>query len=297
MGTVKSEKGKAKTTFHSPRNLSVTTEDIEESRVAISITKGSGSKLKKGRPKKGAAYNGEDEHEAEVIEGGQGSGDEDNECDEDDDGDEDGPLNADNECDEDDDGDEGDKGHEVEDVNEGAELEANEEDDTTDSEFVDSGYSLEDDDRRIVDDTIVDTMIGNAKRGEGVRNQHPKEVIDARDVEDTPLNDEREYSDGLHSADDSEANGDDPKFEKGLKFRDAAQLRETVWSHSIKHGAFSIKLKRNEKWNISAKCEKNCPWRLYASRMYNEDSMQVKTYVGKHECPRIWREKPNCKMA
>ena len=31
--------------------------------------------------------------------------------------------------------------------------------------------------------------------------------------------------------------------------------------------------------------------------MYNEDSIQVKTYVGKHECPRIWRENPNCKMA
>ncbi|CAN6715315.1 unnamed protein product [Malus baccata var. baccata] len=90
---------------------------------------------------------------------------------------------------------------------------------------------------------------------------------------------------------------DDPKFENGLKFRDAAQLRETVWSHSIKHGAPSIKLKRNEKWKISARCEKNCQWRLYASRMYNEDSMQVKTYVGKHECSRIWRENPNCKMA
>ncbi|XP_028962300.1 uncharacterized protein [Malus domestica] len=90
---------------------------------------------------------------------------------------------------------------------------------------------------------------------------------------------------------------DAPKFEKRLKFRDAAQLREAVWSHSIKHDAPFIKLKRNEKWKISARCEKNCPWRLYASRMYNEDSIQVKTYVGKHECPRIWRENPNCKVA
>ncbi|XP_070672413.1 uncharacterized protein [Malus domestica] len=53
----------------------------------------------------------------------------------------------------------------------------------------------------------------------------------------------------------------------------------------------------NENWKISARCEKNCPWRLYASRMYNEDSIQVKTYVGKHECPRIWKESPNCKVA
>lgn len=188
----------------------------------------------------------------------------------------------------------------------------NAEDDTTDSEFVDSDYSLEDDDRRAVDDTAVESVVGDAERGEGVGNQHPEDVIDARDVQDVPLDDARQDSDGLHSVDDSgsecdekviypefneEADMDDPKFEKGLKFRDAAQLREAVWSHSIKHGAPSIKLKRNEKWKISARCEKNCPWRLYASRMYNEDSMQVKTYVGKHECPRIWRENPNCKVA
>ncbi|RXI02185.1 hypothetical protein DVH24_026715 [Malus domestica] len=78
--------------------------DIEESRVAISITKGNGSKLKKGRAKRGVddlekrlcllndiAYNGDDEHEAK-----------------------DGPLNVDNE------------GDETKEVNEGAEIEANE---------------------------------------------------------------------------------------------------------------------------------------------------------------------------
>ncbi|KAB2628452.1 histone chaperone RTT106-like [Pyrus ussuriensis x Pyrus communis] len=90
---------------------SVIIEDIEESRVAISITKGSGSKLKKGRAKRGAddlekrlcllndiAYNGDDEHEAEATEGGQGSRYEA----------EDGPLNADNE------GDETEEGYEAE---------------------------------------------------------------------------------------------------------------------------------------------------------------------------------------
>ncbi|XP_048425727.1 uncharacterized protein LOC125470543 [Pyrus x bretschneideri] len=213
-------------------------EDIEESRVAISVTKGSGSKLKKGRAKGGAdhlekwlcllndiAYNCDDERGAEATEGGQGSGDKV----------EDGPLNADNE------GDENEKGHEAEEVNERAELEANEEDNTTDSEFVDSDYSLEDDDRRAVDDTVVESVIRDAERGEGVENQHLEEVIDARDV--------------IYP----EFNEDDPEFEKGLKFRDAAQLRKTV--------------------------------------IYNEDSMQVKTYVGKHERLRIWRENPNCKVA
>ncbi|KAM1263374.1 hypothetical protein ACFXTH_028383 [Malus domestica] len=272
-------------------------EYIEESRLVILITKGSGSKLKKGKAKRGA-----DDLEKWLcllnniayI---------------------DGPLNADNKGDEDDEGDEIEEGHEAEEVNEGTEVEANEvnaEDDTTDIEFMDSNYSLEDDDRRAVDDTVVESVVGDAERGEWVGNQHPEEVIDARDVEDVPLDDERQDLDGLHSVDDSgsecdekviyhefneEADRDDPKFEKGLKFRVAAQLREAVWFHSIKHDAPSIKLKMNEKWKISAMCEKNCPWRLYASRMYNEYSMQGKTYVGKHECLRIWRENPNCKVA
>ncbi|XP_050141083.1 U3 small nucleolar RNA-associated protein 18-like [Malus sylvestris] len=260
---------------------SVIIEDIEESRVAISITKGSGSKLKKGRAKRSAddlekrlcllndiAYNSDDEHEDEATEGGQGSGDEA----------ENGPLNADDE------GDETEEGHEAEEVNEGTVVETNKvnaEDDITDNEFVDSDYSLEDDDRRVVDDTTVESVVGDTERGERVTerdervgNQHPKDVIDARDVEDVPLDDERQDSDGLHNVDDSgsecdekvnypefneEADRDDPKFEKGLKFRDAAHLREAVWSHSIKHDAPFIKLNRNEKWKISARCEKNCP--------------------------------------
>ncbi|KAM2240820.1 hypothetical protein ACFXTI_010187 [Malus domestica] len=67
----------------------------------------------------------------------------------------------------------------------------NAEDDTTDNEFVDSDYSLEDDDRRAVDDTAIESVVGDAERGEGVGNQHPEDVIDARDVEDVPLDDER----------------------------------------------------------------------------------------------------------
>ncbi|XP_070672602.1 uncharacterized protein [Malus domestica] len=152
-----------------------------------------------------------------------------------------------------------------------------------------------------------DDTTDNAERGEGVGNQLPEDVIDANDVEDVPLDDERQDSDGLHSVDDSgsecdekviyhefneEADRDDPKFEKGLKFRDDAQLREAVWSHSIKHGAHFIKLKMNEKWKISSRCENNCPWRLenpnckvawlmkrYVDKFSLNPSMPITTFV------------------
>ncbi|KAB2636855.1 hypothetical protein D8674_027389 [Pyrus ussuriensis x Pyrus communis] len=185
---------------------------------------GNGSKLNKGKAK-GA------------TEGGQGSGDKV----------EDGLLNADNE------GDENEEGHEAEEVNEGAELEANEEDDIIDSEFVDSDYSLEDDDRRAIDDTVVESVIRDAERGEGVENQHLEEVIDARDVEDVPLDDERQDLDDLHSVD-----------------------------------------------NLGLECDKKVIYHEFNEddpKIYNEDLMQVKTHVGKHERLRIWRENPNCKVA
>ncbi|TQD71293.1 hypothetical protein C1H46_043177 [Malus baccata] len=94
------------------------------------------------------AYNGDDEHEAE-----------------------DGPLNANDEGDESDEGDETEEGREIEEVNERAEVEANDvnaEDDSTDSEFVDCDYSLEDDDCRVVDDTVVENVIGDAEGGKDV---------------------------------------------------------------------------------------------------------------------------------
>ncbi|KAM2558091.1 hypothetical protein TB2_015135 [Malus domestica] len=108
----------------------------------------------------------------------------------------------------------------------------NAEDDTANSEFVDSDYSLEDDDCRAVDDTVVESVIGDVERGEGVGNQHPEEVIDARDVENVPLDYEKQDSNGMHSVDDSslecdkkimypefneEVDRDDPRFEKGIE--------------------------------------------------------------------------------
>ncbi|RXH77564.1 hypothetical protein DVH24_039535 [Malus domestica] len=74
----------------------------------------------------------------------------------------------------------------------------NAKDDTTNSEFVDSDYSLEDDDCRAVVDTVVESVIGDAERGEGVGNQHLEKVIDARDVENVPLDYEKQDSNGMH---------------------------------------------------------------------------------------------------
>lgn len=144
----------------------------------------------------------------------------------------------------------------------------NADEDIIDNVFVDSGYTLDGDDGGAIDETIVDTILREVERGEGfgnsgVRdNQHFEEIVDANVVKDVPLNNGRENLDGLHNIDESgskvdekiiylmfneEVDKDDLKFEKWLKFRDVTLLRDAVWSHSIRHGAHSIWLKKNER--------------------------------------------------
>ena len=53
----------------------------------------------------------------------------------------------------------------------------NAEDDTTDIEFMDSNYSLEDDDRRAVDDTAVESVVGNAERVKGLGTNIQKTLL------------------------------------------------------------------------------------------------------------------------
>lgn len=81
----------------------------------------------------------------------------------------------------------------------------------------------------------------------------------------------------------------DPKFELGMCFVDTATFRKAVRQHSITKGReviFTI----NDKYKVQAKCKhETCPWLIYASKVQNEDTMQVKKYNAKHKCPRLQR--------
>ncbi|KAK6122741.1 hypothetical protein DH2020_043521 [Rehmannia glutinosa] len=80
----------------------------------------------------------------------------------------------------------------------------------------------------------------------------------------------------------------DPKFELGMRFHDIATLSQ-IRQHSIKQGR-DVKFTINLSYKVQSKCKHGkCPWVIYASKLPKEDTVQVKTYNGKHKGPRTQR--------
>ncbi|PKI34156.1 hypothetical protein CRG98_045435 [Punica granatum] len=79
---------------------------------------------------------------------------------------------------------------------------------------------------------------------------------------------------------------DDPKFEVELCFTDTDILRAAIRQHSRVHGR-DIKFTKNDRFKVQAKCKtETCPWKLYASKLPNDDTMMIKTLHGVHKCYR-----------
>ncbi|KAK6156803.1 hypothetical protein DH2020_011051 [Rehmannia glutinosa] len=92
-----------------------------------------------------------------------------------------------------------------------------------------------------------------------------------------------------HPVFNHKANISDPKFELGMQFPDIATFRSAVRQHTIKQGR-DVKFTINLSYKVQAKCKHGkCPWVIYASKLPKEDTVQVKTYNGKHKCPRTQR--------
>ncbi|KAL3849414.1 hypothetical protein ACJIZ3_011296 [Penstemon smallii] len=79
---------------------------------------------------------------------------------------------------------------------------------------------------------------------------------------------------------------DDPKFQVGLCFPNTDSFRLAVIQHSILHGR-DIKFPKNDKDRVQVKCKhKSCPWKIFASQIQGEATLQIKTLHAVHECTR-----------
>jgi hypothetical protein len=65
-------------------------------------------------------------------------------------------------------------------------------------------------------------------------------------------------------------------------------LKKAVREHSCKHRK-DIKFPKNDRLRALAKCEKGCPWELYASWDSRTKAFMVKRYQGKHTCESKWQ--------
>ncbi|KAG8364578.1 hypothetical protein BUALT_Bualt18G0011900 [Buddleja alternifolia] len=76
----------------------------------------------------------------------------------------------------------------------------------------------------------------------------------------------------------------EPTLSLGMKFTTKTDFRELVHSHAILTRR-SIKITSNDKFRVYAKCaDKDCAWRVHATKLVDEATFQIRSYVPKYTC-------------
>lgn len=176
-------------------------------------------------------------------------------------------------------------------------------DSSSDSDFVDSDYEWQDDDDDLFDDNVDGEVedLGlrrktfNHKKATGSKLKGKK--VCAEDCSEQALLDD-EGMQLPHNSDNEDDitlnfksfNPEDinnPIFKVGIVFSSVELLRKAITEYSLKNRV-DIKLPRNDRERVKAHCAEGCPWNLYASMDSRVKSFTVKTYVPQHKCKKEW---------
>ncbi|CAL2278488.1 unnamed protein product [Prunus armeniaca] len=123
----------------------------------------------------------------------------------------------------------------------------------------------------------------------------PKDFVDAACEEDSDTNSEKGFDSPNYSSNEEgermrkfpefcKFDLDNPKFEKGMLFGSKEVLKKAVKNYAVQ-GNYHIKFVKNDKRRIIAQC-KNYTWKMHASFMQLEQTLQIKTFINKHICHR-----------
>ncbi|XP_022862880.1 uncharacterized protein LOC111383052 [Olea europaea var. sylvestris] len=83
-------------------------------------------------------------------------------------------------------------------------------------------------------------------------------------------------------------NMEDPVFKTGLIFESKAVLKAAITSHSVTNSR-EIKFKKDDARRLRAKCKRDCPWVLYATKEHGKASWAIKTFVEEHTYPMVYK--------
>lgn len=89
-----------------------------------------------------------------------------------------------------------------------------------------------------------------------------------------------------------DADMENPEFKVHMLFATKEVFVKAVRMHSIVDRR-DIKLVKNDKARVRARCAGSCPWECYARKKDNEPTFEVRTYLGKHTCKKVWNTR-NC---
>lgn len=146
-------------------------------------------------------------------------------------------------------------------------------------EIVDSDYDLEDGDDDLAQEQLHPLQ---DKKGKKVIEECNSED----DTLDAPDSDEDEIKFNFKSFTPSDMH--DPKFHVGQLFSSVELLRKAIREYTCKERV-NITFPKNDKGRLGAKCEKGCPWYLYASWDNRTNAIMVKTFNGEHNCEKKWQ--------
>ncbi|XVF46934.1 hypothetical protein PTKIN_Ptkin03bG0068200 [Pterospermum kingtungense] len=107
-------------------------------------------------------------------------------------------------------------------------------------------------------------------------------------------------SDSLHSVHNSDSDSEtmwaefnfetdmgNPEFKKEMLFSTREVLKEAIKQYG-RVNRYSVRLTRNDKLRVQAKCIGDCPWHIWAGKLKLKDQQdptwQIKTYCSKHTC-------------
>uniref|UniRef100_A0A453FFS2 MULE transposase domain-containing protein n=1 Tax=Aegilops tauschii subsp. strangulata TaxID=200361 RepID=A0A453FFS2_AEGTS len=155
--------------------------------------------------------------------------------------------------------------------------------DTSDSDYIpeiiDSDYDLEDGDEDLLQEQLHPLQDRKGKKVVEECNSEDEEL-------DAPDSDQDEMKFNFKSF--TAADMHEPKFHAGQLFSSVELLRKAVREYSCKERV-NITFPKNDKTRLGAKCEKGCPWYLYASWDNRTNSIMVKTFNGEHTCEKKWQ--------
>ncbi|XP_022855345.1 uncharacterized protein LOC111376618 [Olea europaea var. sylvestris] len=76
-----------------------------------------------------------------------------------------------------------------------------------------------------------------------------------------------------------------PKLEVGQLFRSMQEFRCAVRSYGALNG-YNVKLRCNDRKRAQGVCKSGCSWRIWASKLNETETVQVKSYTPEHTCTR-----------
>ncbi|KAL4284901.1 hypothetical protein GQ457_16G025860 [Hibiscus cannabinus] len=89
---------------------------------------------------------------------------------------------------------------------------------------------------------------------------------------------------------DVERDMENPRFVVGMIFKDFDELKNACKQYSLVNH-LGINFKHNDRDRLNVRCKEGCPFRIWASKMPDGITVQIKSIVSEHNCSRVFENK------